>query len=308
MPTLEPLSPSKLATVVCRPALPRDTQDVMELTSRIWEGEDYVPYVWQEWLSEPVGLLSVAEYGGRVVGLGKLSRLAPGQWWLQGLRVHPEFSGRRIASHLHEFQLDYWQRHGEGVIRLATVSHRPQIHHLSERTGFQKVVELSDYRAPAIAGEEHAFHPFNPDEVEAALNLARASPALSLSSGLIDLGWQWAAPHEELLSRTIEQGRAWWWGEKQGLLFLLEDHEEEHLTPLIQLLACPLDLIAACLLDYRRLAAQINYLHARWTAPLHPTLAPLLVSAGFQRDWEDSLYIYEKQHGEQMRKDIESRP
>jgi hypothetical protein len=30
---------------VCRLALPKDTQDVMELTSKIWEGDDYVPYV-----------------------------------------------------------------------------------------------------------------------------------------------------------------------------------------------------------------------------------------------------------------------
>jgi hypothetical protein len=32
--------------IVCRPALPKDTPDVMELTRTIWEGEDYVPKVW----------------------------------------------------------------------------------------------------------------------------------------------------------------------------------------------------------------------------------------------------------------------
>ena len=42
--------------IVCRPALPMDTPDVIELTRRIWEGEDYVPHVWAEGLQDPDGM------------------------------------------------------------------------------------------------------------------------------------------------------------------------------------------------------------------------------------------------------------
>ena len=39
--------------VVCRPALPRDTADVLEFSKFIWNGHDYVKYVWDEWLNDP---------------------------------------------------------------------------------------------------------------------------------------------------------------------------------------------------------------------------------------------------------------
>jgi hypothetical protein len=80
--------------VTCRPAQVDDTPDVLELTHTIWEGEDYNPQVWQDWLADTQGLLAVAEHDGRVLGLGKLTCLAAGQWWLEGLRTHPEFERR----------------------------------------------------------------------------------------------------------------------------------------------------------------------------------------------------------------------
>jgi hypothetical protein len=52
--------PETLRTLVCRPALPKDTPDVIELTRTIWGGEDYVPVVWAEWLEDYEGTLAVA--------------------------------------------------------------------------------------------------------------------------------------------------------------------------------------------------------------------------------------------------------
>ena len=73
--------------MVCRPVLPKDTPDVLELTRWIWGGHDYIHLVWADWLKDTEGLLTVAEYGGHVVGLYKLTRLSPSEWWLEGLRV-----------------------------------------------------------------------------------------------------------------------------------------------------------------------------------------------------------------------------
>ena len=92
-----------LARVVCRPALLKDTADMLELTSHIWEGNDYLPQVWAEWLADPEGFLAVAEYGGRVVGIAMLECQQPGEWYLAGLRVHPEMEGRGIAGRLHDY-------------------------------------------------------------------------------------------------------------------------------------------------------------------------------------------------------------
>ena len=98
--------------VVCRPGLPLDTPGMLKLTSQIWEGEDYVPKVWHEWLFDPDGLLCVAELQGKVVGIGKLTRLSERDWWLEGLRVHPQYEGQRIASRIHSYLLEIWQKIG----------------------------------------------------------------------------------------------------------------------------------------------------------------------------------------------------
>ena len=134
--------------VVCRPALPLDAPDVLEFTKFIWDGHDYIQYVWKDWFADPQGLLAVAQYGPHAVGMAKVTLLSPGQWWLEGLRVDPKFQGLKIGSHLHEYMDAWWLKHCDGTLRLMTSSQRVQVHHLCERTGFAKIAEVTGYDAP----------------------------------------------------------------------------------------------------------------------------------------------------------------
>jgi len=295
----ESLRPPEVFRLVCRPALPKDTPDVLELSSKIWEGHDYIPSVWAEWLHDPEGLLAVAEFGGRVVGLSKLTRLSPSEWWLEGLRVHPEYEGRGIASHVHAYLMDYWQRHGGGAIRLATASYRMAVHRISLRSGFHKAAELTQYGAEAIPEQSGRFTPVEAGEETEALGFALRHASATCSNGLMSLGWQWVALSEGWIAAAVTRGQAWWWhgdyGERSAVLLAQLDDDEDAVDKLrIQLLACPLENLAACLLDYRRLAGSMGYKRVSWMAPLDPALEPALQEAGFQRDWDDSLFIFEK--------------
>ncbi len=83
------MSEPQRINVLCRPARPSDTDDVMALTKTIWDGGDYIPIVWQDWLADRLGLLAVAEWEGRAVGVGKLTCITPESWWMEGLRTDP---------------------------------------------------------------------------------------------------------------------------------------------------------------------------------------------------------------------------
>jgi GNAT superfamily N-acetyltransferase len=85
----------------------------LAFTKRIWEGRDYIHLVWDEWLADPRGVLVSAQFGARLVGIAKITPVFPGQWWLHGLRVDPDYQGRKIASHLHEY-MDDWCRSATG--------------------------------------------------------------------------------------------------------------------------------------------------------------------------------------------------
>jgi GNAT superfamily N-acetyltransferase len=292
-----PVTPSfSSPIVVCRPALPCDKADVLEFTKFIWDGHDYIQYVWDEWLAAPHGLLAAAEYGGRTVGLAKLSLSAPGQWWLQGLRVDPQFQGLKIGSHIHRYVDAWWLEHGDGVARLMTSSKRVKVHHLCEKFGYAKVLEVKEFETDSLDEECASFQPVQKDEVPAALKAALESQTLALSHGLLDLGWKALQFTEMILATVQQQGMAFWWRDGEGLLLGWDDDYGEEKILGISLPACTLDSLPDLLRDARRLAAGQGRAGVFWIAPLCPETLSAAEAAGYRRHVEHSGYLYEKRH------------
>jgi GNAT superfamily N-acetyltransferase len=273
-----------------------DTQQVLELTHLIWEGMDYVPYVWEEWLSDYQGMLAVAEFGGKVIGLGKLSLLAPGQWWLEGLRVHPDFQGRGVGTHLHDYHFKHWLRAGDGVLRLTTGSNRLAVHRMSEHTGFVKVGEFTPFRAATLDEPGEAFNLVAEKDIPRAVAFARSSESLQMTTHFMDLGWRWVTVNPHNLGEAIARERAWWWRRGEGLLAVWDDDWEEETSAVLMFIACELAKIVEMLVDFRQLAGTMKHKHAAWFAPPIDNLIPLLEEAGYKRDGEHSLYVFERHH------------
>lgn len=285
-----------LHAIVCRPALPKDTPDVIELTRTIWEGHDYVPLVWEDWLADSEGLLAVAEYAGRAVGVVKLTHLSPGEWWLEGLRVDPKFQGQHIASHMHEYIVDYWARLGDGTLRLTT--YRPQVKKLCERTGFTIRREFTQYLAPVLEEPVDDLTLVQPGEAARARDFALGSPVFAFSASTMETGWRWVNPTLPLIEAAVGEGRAWWWQGGRGFIILREDEETvegvEEKMPYLQLLACSASEAAGCLLAYRRLGTSQGYRHVALAAPLVDEMMAALAEAGFERLWDGFVYLFER--------------
>lgn len=296
-----------LPRLVCRPALPKDTADILELTSKIWNGHDYVPLVWQDWLADPQGLLVVAEFGTHLVGMGKLTRLNQENWWLEGLRVHPEFEGRGIATHLQEYLVATWERIGSGAVRLATSSQRIPVHRICRRTGFEQVAEITAFEAPATTENrvappeskekslDESFTPLRETDFEPAWKSATSNPLYDYWAGFIDLGWQWMPLERDILAQKIQAGQAYCWRGLKGLIVLGEDDDDSgQKFAVLQYVSCPVELLKELLHDFRSLAGRLGYEKASWIAPVQPVIETSLAQAGFERAWEISLYLFEK--------------
>ena len=278
--------------VVCRPALPGDKADVLEFTKFIWDGHDYIKYVWDDWLSDPQGLLAVAEYGGRAVALGKASYVAPGQWWLEGLRVDPQFQGLKIASHIFEYLEDWRSEHAGGAFRLMTSSDRVQVHHLCERLGWLKVGDVKSYRAAPTPGTGEAFQPVAQNDVTRALSFASAN--LAYSGGLINSSWKFAAPDEFTLLEKIRQNQLSWWRGRAGLLAWWDDEDDGETILGVGFIACPMESLEAMLVDIRRLAGGLGFSSVLWQAPVRADVESALKAAGFLSRWDGSAFLFEK--------------
>jgi GNAT superfamily N-acetyltransferase len=279
--------------VVCRPALSKDTEDVMELCSHIWDGGDYIPQVWEEWLADPDGLLGVAELYGRVVGVFKLTKFQEQEWYLEGLRVHPDYQGKGIASHIHEYVVETWRRMGSGIIRLVTGSYNVKVHQMCAQTGFKRIAEFIPFRAPCLPEKANNFSGLTMEEAPRAMKFVSDSPTHALSRGLINLGWVYADPQLKHIQKAIREGHAWWWRDMLGFISIWEDEEDNEHQPGIGLMACQLSDLQELLVDYRRLMGELGYKSAGWVAPNQGEVLSCLEKTGFQRSWDMSLYIYE---------------
>lgn len=293
MPFTEPV-------VVIRPALPADKPAVLEFCKGIWGGEDYIPHVWDEWMDDPDVNMFVAQYAAHAVGLACLTRLGPGQWWLEGLRVDPAHQGKKIASRLHEWLVETWLAQGEGVIRLWTSAERVKVHHLCQRLGFIHTQSRSTFTAPPLVDD--APDPFTPltapTEIPAAADFIQKCGGLALAGGLIDLGWRMADPSEATLRRLLDwtHGRILWWHGTCGVLCLWEDQDEEGIYPMLTLPACaPADL-PALLRDARRYTARVGAHKIAWNTALQPDLLVILEQARFAREWNGSNFQFERVH------------
>jgi hypothetical protein len=213
--------------------------------------------------------------------------------------VHPDYSGKKIASHLHDYLVVHWEENLNGTLRLATGSMRQQVQHLCERSGFVKVADLTPYAIDAVQtdGEPLPFVPVAPEEAKEAARFALESETLPLFSGLFNLGWQYAPPRPEYFLENVWEVRGFWWNGREGLaaVYLDEDDETGQVTLTATALACKRDDFGNMLRDLARLAGRESCAEAAIMGPLVNGPLPEIEAAGYRRSWDDSIFIYEKE-------------
>lgn len=214
-----------------RPAQEADRLAVEAICARAWEGEDYIPSVWDEWLADPQGQLAVAELEGRVAGLGKLSRIADDEWWLEGLRVDPDCWRQGVAGKLQAHLVGLAGEKGSGVLRYGTHSRNEPVHRIAAHAGFRHVASYVLCRASAVpVSGAISLRRLDEADLAAAWALAERSPRHRASQGLYEVDWRWRRLTRERLAGHLAAGDAWGvdgahglaalaliWSDEQGL-------------------------------------------------------------------------------------------
>jgi len=292
--------------VICRPAIERDREEIREFCKTIWDGHDYVPDVMDDWLQDPQGIFAVAEYQGRAIACSKITLLAEGQWWLEGFRVDPNYQGLKVGSLIHQYVDDWWLEKGDGLLRLMTSSKNKSVHHLCQRTHFNKLYEVRGYKAQPLRGRTHVFTSAaaSAQDLPPVVAFARSSPSLAITNHIVDFGWRAVDPTQNRALTSLFAdlpdlaNNFFWWRNDKGLLIVWDDSdpEEGKYTMGIGVLACELEDMAVLLMDVRCLAAEQGKTSVFWLAPAHVHVEIALKQAGFISDWDNTAYIFEKRH------------
>ncbi|HEV2137434.1 MAG TPA: GNAT family N-acetyltransferase [Nitrososphaerales archaeon] len=128
-----------------RPARAEDKEPLMSFIKDVWGGHDYIPEVWDDWLGDPTGKMFVVEVGGVPVGMNHLKFLEDGSAWFEGIRVHPDYRGRGLASMLGENSMKIARDRGVDIFRLTSGSHNKIAHRQIARVKFAEVARFSAY-------------------------------------------------------------------------------------------------------------------------------------------------------------------
>jgi RimJ/RimL family protein N-acetyltransferase len=192
--------------LLIRRARPEDRDAILAMSEKIWGGVDYLPLIWDRWLADPDGALLTATLDGRPVGMSKITLLAPGEVWLEGLRLHPELQGRGLSSNINRATLREAMKLNPKTVRFSTAVINTASRHLAERTGFWQIARTrwmwGRARTRGVLGGRVA----TPDDLANVWGFAKGSECYERTGGLLCVGWKFPALTRHRLKDLIERG------------------------------------------------------------------------------------------------------
>jgi len=193
--------------LVVRRARTSDREAIAAVASRIWGGTDYLPLVWDHWLKDREGALLTATLEGRPVGVSKVTVLAPGEVWLEGLRLDPSLHGRGLSRQINRATFRTAKALGAKSIRYATGLSNAASRHLAEVRGFWLVARSRYVVARSAPLRTLSSRKASPADLKAVARFVRASECYRAMSGLYGLTWRFPALDERRLRRLVAAGR-----------------------------------------------------------------------------------------------------
>ncbi len=193
---------------------PSDKEEILALTANTWEGGDYVEWVFDDWVNDPGGrfLAAIDDASGRIAGIDKLTFLSPTEAWFEGLRVHPDFRGRGLATRLQTHMIGEAQRLGAQTVRLLTNIDNLSMHRKAYRDGFSARAVVRHWRwlaSEAVAqGDDQLWQlrEATPDEASKLYEWWRLSASCRASDSLINRNWSFGATSPDEWVGHAERG------------------------------------------------------------------------------------------------------
>jgi GNAT superfamily N-acetyltransferase len=164
-----------------RPMRAADRERVAEISRDVWEGHDYLPRVFDDWLGDAGAAFQAAELDGVVVGVQRLRPFAPGLVWYEGLRVASTHRRQGLARAMLISAIADAREQGFREMRLGTGN--ADAVPLFESMGFRRLVDVRWWRGLRVEGGEPARMP-DPPEARKLWTAVEKSPGVELYHGV----------------------------------------------------------------------------------------------------------------------------
>jgi GNAT superfamily N-acetyltransferase len=163
---------------------------------------------------DPGGDCYVATVENRVVGAVTLIQLGDEEWWLDGLRVLPNFQGRGIGRALLQYAVQRAEAQSSGILRLAVDPRHPIMHRLAVQAQFSLAGSYLAYQTDGLPGYRPEFS-LAPDIGAVRAFLGRSPHYASAERSVEDAGI-WCRLTDARLQDYAAQSRVYvWHGQRQ---------------------------------------------------------------------------------------------
>jgi len=204
---------------VIRRARLSDKPEVLKVCANTWHRWDYVPLYFNRWVREK-GFYVLLD-GKRVIGLAKYTELAPGELWLEGLRIDPQVRSRGLGWKVSQRILKAALAEKPVSLRLTTGRRNTHSRRIIRKMGLRLKVALwgREGPVPRRSGKARVFVP----SAQAAYDYIRKTAEFKTSKGLLQHTWQFHTITPELLGKLRRKGCLFGYGSNedlQGVLIL----------------------------------------------------------------------------------------
>ncbi len=187
-----------------RRATKDDKDGILEVSRNIWDGEDYVPIVVDKWLDDELGELTVVENEEKkVVGFVKTDILREGEYWLQGIRVHPDFRGEGLGKMMTEYLVNTIKARGYKTMELSTYVEDEGSVHIIEKYGFKRTAAFKIFftRRKERRNAKNYELAESVDEIKGVLD----SEEMRAAKGYLSFDWVFVRAGEDILKKLIDR-------------------------------------------------------------------------------------------------------
>ena len=122
----------------------KDRENVLEVVKDIWEGEDYIPTIFNSWVSDSDCHFMGMWKDEALVGVANLRRLSPTVGWLEGMRIKPELQGKGYGRELAEEMMRLARNEGLEELYFSTYFDNLASIKINESLGFSRVAVFTN--------------------------------------------------------------------------------------------------------------------------------------------------------------------
>jgi N-acetylglutamate synthase-like GNAT family acetyltransferase len=125
--------------LLIRDGIESDLDQITDLCRNIWDGHDFLPSVWNNWIENDVGSFIVAELKNQIIAVYH-SYLLGSDSWLETLRVDESYRRQGIAKYLLDDYLERSRCLEARNVRLVTSTKNTASRNLFTGNGFDEIL------------------------------------------------------------------------------------------------------------------------------------------------------------------------